>query len=220
MVMGNEVLHHHSPNEYPKPEEATERYVRVKEHTIARVLRALDGEPQLLPPPRSSNLNGLSAADVFCGYLLLDVLISNQDRHHENWAILLDSNSSNRFLCPTYDHAACLGRELCDAERNERIYTKDRNRQVRMFVSKARSELFKLKTDKKPLLTIDAFYRAVDKREQARRHWLSKLRNLTDEKILEILSGIPDDVISEPARYFAHQMLLANKERVLNDERA
>jgi hypothetical protein len=219
MVMGNEVLHNHSPNEYPIPEQGTEKYVRVKEHTISRVLGCLD-RSNILPPKTDFDIGDLNAGDVFCGYLMLDVLISNQDRHHENWAIIVDNNTGEHFLCPTYDHAASLGRELLDEERDERLNTSDKNRKVNQFVCKARSELFNLKTDKKPLLTIDVFYNAVSKRNKARTHWVSRLQKLKEEEIRNIFSNIPDNIITETAKEFAVQMILENMKRLLEDERA
>jgi hypothetical protein len=219
MVMGNEVLHTDSPSIYPEPVKNTQQFVRVKEHTIQRVLGCLDLSP-IEPPPNWASIESLNAGDVFCGYLLLDALISNQDRHHENWAIVLNVETKAMYLCETYDHAASLGRELLDAERTERLTTKDSNRNIKKFVQKARSELFKLKTDTKPLLTADAFFHAVEKRDAAKFFWLNKLRALTNEKINDIFSNIPDEVISNVARDFALQMVLENKKRLLEDERA
>jgi hypothetical protein len=31
----------------------------------------------------------MSAYDVFCGYLVLDALVANSDRHDHNWAVFL-----------------------------------------------------------------------------------------------------------------------------------
>jgi len=219
MVMGNEVLHHHSPNEYPTPEEETEKYVRVKEHTISRVLGCLD-HPEILPPKTKFNIAELNAGDVFCGYLMLDALISNQDRHHENWAIIVNNETGKRTLCPTYDHAASLGRELLNKEREERLNTRDKNRTINQFLSKARSELFNLKTDKKPLFTVDAFFKAVSKRDRARKHWIYRLQQVKEDEIRDIISNIPDNVMSETAKEFALQMVLGNMKRLLEDERA
>ncbi|EGR0778222.1 hypothetical protein EW121_05875 [Vibrio cholerae] len=217
MIMGNEVLHADSPTAYPKPEEKTQQFVRVKEHTVSRVLGCLDKSD--IEPPSWESVQGLNAGDVFCGYLLLDALISNQDRHHENWAIVINVQTQRKYLCETYDHAASLGRELLDAERQERLLTNDRNRKVETFVTKARSELFKLKTDKKPLLTTDAFFVSIEKREKAKQFWLDRLIKLTDADIRGIFDSIPTEVISELAREFAYQMVLENKKRLLADDR-
>ncbi len=219
MVMGNEVLHKDSPSNYPKPIADNERYVRVKEHTVNRVLGCLDLS-DISPPISEYDITGLNAGDVFCGYLLLDALISNQDRHHENWAIIINNNTGKKSLCPTYDHAASLGRELLDKEREERLNTKDVQRKVPTFVKKAKSELFRLKSDKKPLSTVEAFFLAVEKRDLAKKHWLSKLKDLTEDNIRDIFSRIPEQIFTDLAREFAIQMVLENKKRLLEDDRA
>ncbi|WP_409306149.1 hypothetical protein [Pectobacterium sp. B1J-3] len=213
MVMGNEVLHS-STADYPQPLQPGEKSVRVREHTVTRVLGCLDKE-SIQPPPSDYEMSGLNAADVFCGYLMLDALISNQDRHHENWAIMLNNETGEQFLCPTYDHAASLGREMLDDERNERLTTKDTNRQIPCFVNKARSELFKAKTDKKPLPTVEAFQYAVEGRSAARNHWLGKLSALTEDSITDVFNQVPASCISDSARRFAALMVLENRKRLL-----
>ncbi|WP_227986314.1 hypothetical protein [Salinivibrio sp. VYel1] len=217
MIMGNEVLHKDSPSTYPEPFGDTQQFVRVKQHTVSRVLGCLDG---VNPPKSWEGNNNLNAGDVFCGYLLLDALISNQDRHHENWAIVMNVDTQEKFLCETYDHAASLGRELLDQERHERLTTKDINRGVGKFVRRARSELFKLKTDKKPLFTNEAFFHAVDKRARTKDYWLGKLASINDDDIFDIFNRIPAEVISELAKEFSFKMVIENKKRLLEDERA
>lgn len=215
MVMGNEVLHTRT-KDYPVPEPShlAERVVRVREHTVSRVLGCLDNE-HILPPPTGMNIGQLNAGDVFCGYLMLDVLISNQDRHHENWAIMLDNDTQACFLCPSYDHAASLGRELTEEQYAERLTTRDVNRQVPAFVKKARSELFRLKTDTKRLSTLEAFVHACEKRPEAKKHWIAKLEDLEDDDILSIFNKFPSVCISENAKRFAYSVILENKKRLL-----
>lgn len=220
MVMGNEVLHslHGATQEYPAPISSPDaKIVRVREHTVARVLGCLD-HPDIHVPISAFELADLNAADVFCGYLMLDALISNQDRHHENWAIILNNDTGHKYLCPTYDHAACLGRELLDTERKERLESKDIGRKIPNFVKRAKSELFRLKTDKHPLATVDAFFHAVEKREKAKTHWLTKLSLLSENDITIIFEKIPEDCITDYSKDFAIQMILENKRRLLENE--
>lgn len=220
MVMGNEVLHANS-NEYPRPQPKVddEQIVRVREHTVKRVLGCLD-QDHFRPPVSEYPLDGLNAGDVFCGYLLLDALISNQDRHHENWAIILNGETNECFLCPTYDHAASLGRELKETECTERLSTRDKNRSIPHFVRKARSELFRSKTDKKPMLTAEAFYLSVEKRPNAKQHWLGKLAALSDDAIRDVFHQVDGTCITEAARDFAVMMVLENKKRLLENDNA
>ncbi|EEV6002095.1 hypothetical protein ACSHE4_004905, partial [Escherichia coli] len=214
----NEVLHTTTMG-YPQPLPPGQSAVRVKEHTVTRVLGCLDNDHEKIHPPVSGyDLKDLNAGDVFCGYLLLDALISNQDRHHENWAIMLNNETGERMLCPTYDHAASLGREMRDVEKAERLTTKDRNRQIPAFVKRARSELFKLKTDKKPLLTVEAFRHAIENRPRAKEHWFGRLNTLTHEDIVGVFNNVPADCISEVSRTFAIEMVLENRRRLLEDE--
>lgn len=91
---------------------------------------------------------------------------------------MLNNETGERMLCPTYDHAASLGREMRDVEKAERLTTKDRNRQIPAFVRRARSELFKLKTDKKPLLTVEAFRHAIEKQTKSKRVLVRSIKHV------------------------------------------
>ena len=98
-------------------------YVTVSDrrpYTVEAIHRAL--EDYQAPP---SALDGLSAWEVFVGYLVLDALIGNTDRHDENWAVIV--SESGRYLAPTFDHASSLGFLLSDPQRLERMSSKDRN---------------------------------------------------------------------------------------------
>ena len=55
----------------------------------------------------------------FAGYLVLDALIGNTDRHHENWALLVrkSKTGASHRLAPSFDHASSLGREMQDQRR-------------------------------------------------------------------------------------------------------
>lgn len=57
-----------------------------------------------------------AAFGVFCGYLVIDALIVNTDRHKENWAAISSQDAVVR-LCASHDRATSLGFNL----RNERL---------------------------------------------------------------------------------------------------
>ncbi len=52
----------------------------------------------------------------FCEYLVLDAVIGNTDRHHDNWGVLAKRIDGDFTLdiAPTFDHASSLGREQSD----------------------------------------------------------------------------------------------------------
>ncbi|MDR3569775.1 MAG: hypothetical protein P4L43_17260 [Syntrophobacteraceae bacterium] len=78
LILGNELLSVHVGN-YPRKE-----LRGVNQYMLTNVLAILS-IPTLQPPMQQgfpADLN--SALDIFVGYLMLDALIANQDRHHEN----------------------------------------------------------------------------------------------------------------------------------------
>lgn len=61
-----------------------------------------------------------SAKTRMAEYIVVDALIGNTDRHHENWGILR-RRVDNRWqdsVAPSFDHASSLGRELKDEHRD------------------------------------------------------------------------------------------------------
>lgn len=81
LVLGNEILGGLAPT-YPAHERHGVSAYRVE--AIANALRELAVEP---PVGASADLD---AVGVFAGYITLDALVGNLDRHHENWGILID----------------------------------------------------------------------------------------------------------------------------------
>ena len=80
----------------------------------------------------------LTAWDVFVGYLLLDALIGNTDRHEENWGVIRVGGS--RRLAPSFDHASSLGFMLHDRQREERLATRDLNFAPEKWADRAKAE--------------------------------------------------------------------------------
>lgn len=211
--MGNEFLYNIFPEVYPHPEESHNR--RSQQHTLKHIKDSLR---DVHIRKSWGFLASFTAFDVFCGYLLLDTLISNQDRHHENWAVLYDIMGGRYFLCETYDHAASLGRELTPERRATLLSSPDVNQRLPAFVAKARSEIFENETDTKPMLTLDAFKLACDLQPtHIKRFWLERLRSLSNASMLELLASIPEQVIVDATKHFVFEMLLQNKQRILEN---
>lgn len=119
LIHGNELLFEHDPA-YPK--EAPN--FRLAQHTLDRIFAALDRANARLPYKFSGPENVTSACELFVGYLLLDALIVNTDRHHANWAVITSPNQDGTLrveISPTFDHASSLGRELTDQRRSAKL---------------------------------------------------------------------------------------------------
>ncbi len=193
----------------------TEKRYRVRGHTVRLVVAVVAHSNVNFPIGYEAPDEFESAADVFTGYLMLDALVGNQDRHHENWALVIGPDR-RVYLAPTFDHAASLGRNESDEVRTDRLTTKDKGRSVETYVERAKSALYKVPNSSKPLSTLDAFKEIARFRPAAAKYWVSKLRSLSFEDIETILNNIPSSEMSDQARAFALKMLKLNIERIVN----
>jgi len=209
LILGNELL----AKIHTDYDEARRYQARL--HTLRRVMAALDLLQPGYPIGWEAPSEITDAKGVFVGYLLLDALVANQDRHHENWG-LVNSQEYGLRLVPTFDHASSLGRNETDEVRFERMHSRDSRRGVEHYCGRAKSGLYKASTDNKPMTTIFAFQEAAKISPIAGRYWLERLRGLNLQELEAIFHRISGAIISEPARLFALKMLEINRSRLIN----
>ncbi|HEX4341540.1 MAG TPA: hypothetical protein VH062_36775 [Polyangiaceae bacterium] len=153
--------------------------------------------------------------DAFIGYLMLDALIGNTDRHHQNWGMLASSRRAGHpaTLAPTFDHASSLGRELDDTERTRRLATKDVRSDLRAYAAKARSALYDTGNDH-PLGPCEAFAHAAATSRAAGQAWLGRLRLVLPEDVSSLIARVPGQTMTDQARQFALALLQENQARL------
>jgi hypothetical protein len=213
LVHGNELLIELDPDY-----DAGSADYRTPLHTVSAVIGALDQHAVALPkgwtPP--DGING--CVDVFAGYLLLDALIGNTDRHHENWAAVEspEEGGENRlFLAPTFDHASSLARNEPVARIVERLNTKDRGFSVEAYAGRARSAFYSDPADARPLTPLDAFGEALSRAPKGARVWCRRLRTLDRGTISSLIESVPAERMAEKAREFVTRMISHNRDRLL-----
>lgn len=208
LVHGNELLVKLDTS-YP-----IEGRFHISEHTAEAVSTALERShvktwshcPHELP----ASFDGW---DLFLGYLLFDAWIGNNDRHHENWAVV--QRGEQRLLSPTYDHGSSMGRNEPEARAKSRLDGKDPRVTVESYAAKCRSALFNPASPEKAMATTDAFFHASQRRTLARDYWLDRLRATTEEFVRVALQRIPDERITATHRRFARALLMHNRGRLL-----
>lgn len=214
LVHGNELLEALDPD-YPSKE-----FRNVSQHSIDNLIRILSSRVVRLPDSHSFPSGIGNSVDLFLGYLMLDVFVGNTDRHHENWGILVRIGEAEREfyaeLAPSFDHASSLGRELMESRRETLLAGKGGQGNVAMYASRAPSAIYLGTEDRKPLLTLDAFSRFSDHAPNARKIWLDKLNGLQEDSMRECVGRVPSDILSRSSAEFVCQLLLYNRERLLN----
>jgi len=172
-------------------------------YTVEASFNALEG---IHPPSHVGG--GLSAWDVFVGYLALDALIGNTDRHEENWSAIKPRNvEASRRLSPTFDHASSLGFLLSDQDKEERLSSRDKNRTPEGYTDRAKTQFA---SKPHPIAVLR------DAREIAGQaaldYWLEQVRQI-DELIAPIWE-IPDHRMSAVSKDFAERLLRRNWSRL------
>lgn len=190
-----------------------EKKYHQSDHTYDRIMETL--KETSVPIDWSHPTIEMSATDVFSGYLTLDALIGNTDRHHENWGILLrrvEASASGRqlTLSPTYDHASSLGRELRDEKRMEML----REDNLPNYVERPRSPIYWDSNDKHGLSPIELVRRAARIQPGAFQPWLENAIRLPDSAFEGIFGRMPTGWISEVSVKFAMELLRNTRKKL------
>ena len=209
LILGNELLFKLDPM-YPKSD-----IRRVRQHTVRKVVAITDSDD--IGPPIQLRITPeiKTAGGVFVGYLMFDVWVANQDRHHENWGLILDVGQKSINLAPSFDHASSLAPFERDETKQDRLSTKDKGRTIERYVEKATSAFYYSDTSAKPLSTIDTFLIAAKRHPQAALGWLKRLENLSVHSIETIFDKVPEDIMSPVSKKFAMRILTINRDRLL-----
>ena len=171
---------------------------RQSQHTLANIWTALD---RIFTLPEESE----RAKRCFAEYLILDALIGNTDRHHENWGLLRRRTESgwSEYLAPSFDHASSLGRELQDSRR-DLLVSESR---VGNYVNRGRGGIYwsELQPNVPSPLKLA---RLAIREYPALFHTAERCLQRANEGLLhEIVARIPNDWMSDSARRFALCMM-------------
>ena len=166
---------------------------RESSHTLANIWKVMDS---VFIESKAAK----RAKFVIAEYTVLDALIGNIDRHHENWGILRRrvSDGWRNFVAPSYDHASSLGRELLDARRNM-LLTENR---VGDYVEKGRGAIYWSENERHGPSPLELVRRAADIYPELFHPASLKLAKIDEEVFSQIVNRIPSDWMTSSARVF------------------
>ncbi len=152
--------------------------------------------------------SGFNAFDRFCGYLVLDAVVANRDRHEENWGVLRDP-AGRVTLAPAYDHGNSLGFNLQD---DRRLMELDRDPELETWASRGMADRFEASRD----VTLVAFaHRALALGTPGvEAFWLERLAAVTNSELDAVVTATPE--MSEACRTFCLRLLTTNQRRLLD----
>ena len=176
-------------------------------HTVENIIKAI----RAMFPKANEHRTVLRQ---LASYLVLDALIGNTDRHHENWGLLwqelvnVDEVSEAARLekqydiAPSFDHASSLGRELLDEKRADIL----RRSAVEAYIRKGKGGIFfpAGKRGANPLQLVES---TANDHPDYFQPTLAALRGIPLAKLSDILNRVPPDRISHDASAFAKEML-------------
>ena len=175
-------------------------------HTLDNVQTVLR---DVAPP---ADVADLSSFDVFTGFLMLDALVANQDRHEENWAVLRPLPGAGVVtLADSYDHGSSLGFNLTEGRRQLHLERGD----VPAYAARARAQRFDQASDGQR--TLVELARGALRRcsAVARDRWSDALARVGDDELGGVIDRIPD--LSDVTRMFATELLTTNRGRLLRE---
>lgn len=159
-----------------------------------------------------------TGADLFVGYLALDALIGNTDRHHENWGVIVDVREISIELAPTFDHASSLGCHETEETKLRRLTTADINFRCEAYAARAKSAFFDQKDTARALKTREAFRQAMQLNPKAGKVWLEIADNIEMNQVVGAIEKVPEGIMSETSRIFAERILTANMRAILSEQ--
>ena len=200
---GEELVHGNQLMEIAVNSYNPEAGFRYRRHSLTNILECLG----LLSRFTKSDL--ATTKRLFAGYLLLDALVGNTDRHHENWGLSLGRERGLR-LAPSFDHGSSLGRELRDERRSSRL-TDDR---VAAYLRRGRGGVYWSEDEAHGPSPLELFRLASRRHPSVFLPALGRLDRLGGENVREAVDRVPEGWMSQPARDFACKLMETSIEQL------
>lgn len=174
---------------------------RHSSHSVSGIVQAISA---VFPEPvvREAQLTR------FAGLMVLDALIGNTDRHHQNWGVLrrtTETGAIEHEIAPSFDHASSLGRNEPAANMSRRL----REGTVLNYARKGRGGIFWLSSDTKGANPLHLAERAAQRWPGYFRPWLLRLQALEEASFRNIIDRVPADWMDDLQKEFCLTFLTA-----------
>ena len=168
---------------------------RQSQHTLDNILTVLR---RIFPDPEQSQVQ----IEQLAGYLTLDALVGNTDRHHENWGVLRRTRADGSLedtLAPSFDHASSLGRELLPDERERHL----RDGSIETYARRGRGGIYMATADRRGANPLELVLQVAPTMPEAFQPWLARVRALSSASVQSIINAVPETLMDPTAKRFA-----------------
>jgi len=153
----------------------------------------------------------IAAKTDIAKYLILDALVGNTDRHHENWGLVLWTRDDQWYgkVAPSFDHATSLGREWHGAGqvRAQRILDQH---QIGRYSERARGAVYWSSSDDHAPGPLELVRRATRLYPEIFGEPLSYVARIDPVILQSCVEKVPNDWMSPLSKCFAIDLMAYN----------
>ncbi len=146
----------------------------------------------------------------FIKIMIFDALIGEQDRHEENWGIIIGLKSYK--ISPLYDNGCSLLREFKDENFLNKFYSKEKDFET--YIKRSQSMIYN--EDGKRIKHFDLIKTLYDMYPNFVKLEILNLKKLSDKKIITIVNKIPDNLITLLHKKFIIEYLIKRRDILLD----
>ena len=170
------------------------------DHTLENVLKVVES---LFPSPRER----IAPMRQLAGYLVLDALILNTDRHHENWGVLRTTTPDRAVsyeIAPSFDHASSLARN--EPPEKLAVWLNEAGR-VEHYMKGAHGGIYLAENPAKGANPYTIAEKAIAEWPDYFVYWQDVLNKTEQQAIDRIVDRVPDSVMAIEQKRFVKALL-------------
>jgi HipA-like C-terminal domain len=181
------------------------------DHTLANILNVLG---QLFPDESERN----KALGRLAGHMV-DALILNTDRHHENWAVRRTTHpggATTHEVAPSFDHASSLARNEPPAKLAEWLKEPWR---IQWYAERATGGVYLKEKEQDGANPLKLLEFAVAKWPQYFEPWLAAAEKLVPAQLAVLVDRVPQEMMPPESREFVKDLMAFTLSRIQRVEK-
>ena len=155
--------------------------------------------------------------EMLASYALLDGLIGNTDRHHENWMVahIYEGDNVRWEVAPSFDHASSLGRELTDDGRRNILNSGG----MLNYVYRGNGGVFVDSNRRRALPPLRLAQLLCRWMPGFTRETCDRIAEVSESQIWDTIDKVPPEFMSDIAKEFAYRSIIVRRAELLRSVR-